>query len=119
MATTKSKQDSIPPVDIQSIPDLKARRHLPQLCQQYREVQSQITALEAAKRDLMTNIRSYADSLGVDKVAGDGWMLTHVVQIRTAIEAERLLQKGVKLSVIEYATVETPIEYWSVLNRKS
>jgi hypothetical protein len=95
--------------------DLEARETLASLCSAYRDLQDQIAPLEAAKRELMSSITPLAQQLGIEKeVITPGCQLRRVTRTSTSILPERLLEKGVGLDVIHYATEERVTEYYQV-----
>lgn len=107
---------------ISEITDLKnqaARDRLPDLCAQYREYSQEKSALEAAMKSIKQDIDAIAKKARiVNSVGGDGWQLTRVTSTRRTLSKERLLEKGVKMPVIEYATTEKRSTYYRVLDRK-
>lgn len=103
------------PVD--EIKDERARNSLPDLCADYRELQNQIAALEAAKKVLIADIENHAKRARLTKVSGDGWLLLRSKSTYSKISKEKLVEKGVKLSVIAAATESTEKVYYKVLGR--
>lgn len=107
---------------ISEITDLKnqaARDRLPDLCAQYREYSQEKSALEAAMKSIKQDIDAIAKKARiVNSVGGDGWQLTRVTSTRRTLSKERLLEKGVTMPVIEYATTEKRSTYYRVLDRK-
>jgi hypothetical protein len=101
--------------NVSSLRDLKARRALPDLCMAYRDLRAQIKALEDAAKPLAEEIAEHASRAKVDKLDGEGWRLSKCAGRKT-LSKERLLEKGVAMTVIEYATVEG-LPYYKVLGR--
>lgn len=96
---------------LRDLRDTQARKALAELCSEYRQLAVQTGALDAAKRVLMTDIRSHARRARVVRVRGErGGLLTRCTGRRT-LSKERLLEEGVELAVIEAATVEGEAYY--------
>jgi hypothetical protein len=103
---------------IEEVKNAKARRALIKLCAEYRELADQAAALETAKKALMVDIKAHANAARVKKVAGEGWMLIKVKGGSSKISAEKLLEKGVRIGIIEHATVKSEWSYFQVLDRQ-
>ena len=96
---------------LRDLKDTQARKALTTLCAEYRQLATQASALETAKRALMADIKSHARRARIVRVRGDrGGLLTRCDGRRT-IKKERLLEEGVKMAVIEAATVEGEAYY--------
>jgi len=119
MAKSKTEFKPIDAPSIDTIKDAKARKRLAALCTEYRELADQAAALDAAKSALMDDIKAIAEEQSLEKVAGAGWLLSKGHGGRSEIKAELLLQKGVKMAVIEACTVEKKWSYFQVLARPS
>lgn len=104
--------------DVSTIKNAATRKKISSLCSEYRNVQEQITDLENIKKALMADIRDAAERNKIEKVAGDTWVLSRTSGTRSKISPEKLLEKGVKMQVIEAATVITPYSYYQVRNRE-
>jgi hypothetical protein len=90
--------------NIDDVADPKVRRKLDRLCKEHRELREQINGLEKLTKETGDEIRAIAEHEGIDKIKGDGWLLLKTRTERKTISAEKLLQMGVELSVIEAAT---------------
>lgn len=62
----------------------------------------------------MAQIRPLAEEHGLEKVKGEGWTLNRTGRTTTSISPEKLLSKGVKLEVIEFATEIKTTEFFTV-----
>ena len=101
---------------LSSIKSVKVRRKLAHLCTSFRDVHDEIRALDEAKKSLMREIVEIGESLGLEKVAGDGWLLTKS-KGRASLKKELLLGQGVTIDQIEKATVQGA-GFYQVLERK-
>ena len=116
----RSESSPAPALPIDAIGNTRLRKRLLTLGSQVSVINRQIADLESAKKALMSEIEQLdIDNLGVTRIAGMGWDLMKVPGGRSDIRAERLLEKGVKMTVIEYATVKTTWEKWQVRNQKA
>lgn len=99
--------DSLPP---------KTRTRLSALCEQYRAASEEASSLDKIKRGLMSDIREAMSAAKLDgeTVQGEGWRLSKVERETSKISPEKLLEKGVKMGVIEYATEVSVSEYYTV-----
>lgn len=104
------------PKPLSTIRDASVRKKLARLCAEYRELHDELKGLEAGKRALMGEIAEISKKNRLVKVAGDGWLLTKT-KGRASLKKELLLEKGVPIETIEYATVEGK-PYYTVLERK-
>lgn len=96
---------------LRDLKDTQARKALAELCSEYRQLATQVSALETGKRVLMTDIKSHAKRARVVRVRGDkGGLLTRCEGRRT-LSKERLLESGVAMAVIEAAMVEGEAYY--------
>lgn len=105
---------------IAQIGDRKARTKLAALCELVRALSDEIAALEAAKVALKPDLHALCERLGVAKVAGDGWLLLRNTRTTSRIDATRLIEKGVSMATVKYATVtKESAPYYEVRARKS
>lgn len=92
---------------ITEVPDLVDC--LPDMATEYRDIQDQMTALEARKKELAGEIKVLLDALELRAVRGDGWMVTRVKDTETeSLSQERLLALGVSMDTILEAIVKSP-----------
>lgn len=110
----KPKDNTLSLADVQ---DPTARQTLPHLCTAYRVLQEEIAESEAAKKILYKQINEVASRAGLQKVRDKdgGWQLVQVRRTYSTIVAERLLERGVSMEDIEYATNTSESVYYSVL----
>ncbi len=101
---------------LSSIKSLKVRRKLAHLCESFRDVHDEITALDVAKKSLMREISDIASGHKLQKIAGDGWLLTKS-KGRKTLKKELLLAQGVTMDQIEKATMPGA-GFYQVLERK-
>lgn len=73
---------------------------------------------KAIKKDLMSEAIIIAEGLGIDKLPGDGWTMFKSQKTYTKYIPERLAEKGVPLSVIEYAKDQKTRDSWQVRKNK-
>lgn len=119
MTTKKAGTVGPPPVPLkQAVDSAKDRRELHRLCVAYRENAAIVAAADAAKKELMAQIKVLAEKHELTKVAGDGWTLVSANGGSTTISPELLLAKGVKMSVIEAATVKKSWRYFQILEKE-
>ena len=111
MAHKANNGEAIPIADVKHA---KARRLLPDLCSEYRRIAEEAAAIDAAKRALMTDIKTLAKSARIKKVEGDGWMLVKADGRSPKVNKEKLLKKGVSMEVIESCTDENAYTYFQV-----
>jgi hypothetical protein len=74
------------------------------------ELSKQAKALEAEINEINEYLKVMMDVSGVEKVLAGRAMVSRSVSTRSTIKPERLLEKGVDMEVIEYATVATQSE---------
>lgn len=101
-----------PAIPVEEIKNTKARKQLPTLCAEYRDLAEQKAAIDAAQKELMTDIKALAKSARLTAVQGDGWRLSRFKSGRSSISAEKLLENGVAVPVIEASTVR---QEWEVV----
>jgi len=99
---------------LSEIDDKEAISALPLLCREYREQCELESGAKAVKKVLMAEIKEHAERACIEKVTGDGWLLTKVTRESKSIVAERLLEKGVGMKTIEYATEVRESSYYQV-----
>lgn len=104
---------------VDDIRNATVRADLAALCDEYRVLQEALTDIENSKKRLMQEIKSLGDKVGAKVVRGETWSLVRSKGGRKEIKPERLLEKGVKLSVIEYATVKQEWTYYQVTAPKA
>jgi hypothetical protein len=93
------------PTPVDAIRDDAARRKLPALCAEYRDLKDAISELSKAADGIKSEINDHAKRARVVKVDGDGWRLSKM-KGRVTLSKTRLLEEGVSVEVIERATVE-------------
>lgn len=103
---------------IDEVKNAKARKRLPELCAEYRALAEDRQAIEEAQKSLKEDIDQLAKSARITKVQGDGWVLMKTTSKRSTIKPERLVEKGVSMEVIEYATVTSESSYYQVRGAK-
>lgn len=103
------------PVPVESL-DATLGAKLASRCAQYRDLSEEIAALKAAQESTMKEIRELATANGLTRVAGDTWLLTRSAG-QKRLSAEKLLEQGVAMQVIEAATVRGA-SFYKVLGRK-
>lgn len=84
------------------------------LCSQVRDIQSAISTLTADKKALMSQIATLAESTNSRSISGSSWKLSKVTRTSRTINSAKLLEKGVSLHVIEFATDKSTSTYWQV-----
>lgn len=99
---------------LSELKDKRARTALPDLCREYRSQSELESNAKAVKRVLMSEIAQHAKRAKVDKVQGDGWLLMSSKTTRRSISPEKLLEKGVEMGVIEFATETRETSYYQV-----
>jgi len=91
------------PRGIESVKHVRAKAQLPALCEDYLELNTEITAITAAKKIIMEDISNLARSAQVKKVVGPGWSLSR--EVRMSLSKTRLVELGVEPETISNATV--------------
>lgn len=92
---------------------------LPDLCVEYRAVHEQIAALEKRKKELSATISPLMEAFNANSITdGDSWTVVRSRGTNSTISKTRLVEKGVSVDIITYATVKTPYWYVQVLNPK-
>ncbi len=107
------------PTEPQPISSIRVshRKTLIGLCEEYREISEQTSALAAAKKALMSDIRTIAETNHVEKVAAGDWTLSKCTRSTTSISGEKLLEKGVDMDIIDAATVVSTSSFYRVTGR--
>lgn len=78
---------------------------LSSLCKEYIRLGEEISSLQETQKDIKTVVESLTLPLeNVKKISGPGWHTTRKQSKTTSISPERLLERGVGIDVIEYAT---------------
>jgi hypothetical protein len=96
---------------LDSIKDAKLRKRLNNACIEVRELQEQITAMEARKKQIVEDeIRPTLRQVKLDKVRGEGWLAIKNMRTTKTISAEKLIENGVDMDVIEASTVKKETE---------
>lgn len=75
-------------------------------CTLYRDLQEQATEIDKQKKALMKEIAPIAKSLNIQSEVISPGIRIRLSSI-SSLKKERLLEKGVSMDVIDYATVET------------
>jgi len=113
---------TIPGKPIDEIKDAKVRRQITSICEEIRETQTQLNALETIKdglRDDLADLTRRARIRAI-KITGPGWNMLKSTTKRSSISKEKLLDAGVGMDVIEEATVTTEsAPYWKVSKGKA
>lgn len=104
--------DSTEAIKVGDIKDVRARKALPALCSDYRDLQDNIAQLQRLKEELIEQINAHCERARVTKVKGDGWSLFQVPG-RKSIVKEELLKRGVSIEVIEAAEKQGK-SFWQV-----
>lgn len=117
-AKKKSSKPATPATLIDDIRDARGRRALQSACDEVREYQNQIAALEALKRDLVARvIGPTVERLKLQKVAGEGWLLLRRPPSKR-LSKMKLLEFGVPMRTIEKATVASGSVSYQVRGRE-
>lgn len=117
-AKRRSSKPTAPATPIDDIRDARGRRALQSACDEVREYQNQIAALEALKRDLVARvIGPTVERLKLQKVAGEGWLLLRRPPSKR-LSKTKLLEFGVPMQTIEKATVASGKVSYQVRGRE-
>lgn len=89
----------------EAIPSPKDRRLYVKLASEIADANSQISELEKTKEILKKEIKLLISKLKLPaKIQGPGWKDYLVITVRTSIIPEKLLERGVDMDTIDYAT---------------
>ncbi len=99
---------------IASVKHAKARKQLPGLCSEIRELSEEIACLTEAKKALMIDVKVLAISARITKVVGDGWQLIRTKGRAGSLSKEKLLAKGVTMETLEACTGPKSADSFSV-----
>lgn len=92
---------------------------LPELAEEYRACHEAEKKAKERKEELAALILPLLDAVGAKSVTdGDKWTVVKSRGANVSIKKERLLEKGVSVDIITYATVKTPYEYVQVIDPK-
>lgn len=92
---------------------------LPELAEEYRLCHEAEKAAKARKTELTELILPLMTAVGAKSVTdGDKWTVVKSRGTNVTIKKERLLEKGVSVDIIEFATVKTPYDYVQVIDPK-
>jgi hypothetical protein len=87
---------------------------LPDLCKRYREIAAQAKELETERKGLSEQIMPLMEAVEANSIQGDGWVAVRALGSRSIIVAERLLEHGVSMAIIEKSTKRTEYRYVQV-----
>lgn len=116
MTDETAEQSNEPvPIDDLLIPD-DDRDQLNRLCAAARQAKERETSYNTLYKELLTEIRKITDQLPdfPERVLGTTWDLRRLAGESEKISAERLLEYGVSLRVVQEATVKTPWETYAL-----
>lgn len=122
-AKGKSETPKAPPAPAVPLADVYRKNkalaaQLEDACVAFREAQDQIDIAIKMQTDLRVDIEALSKKLGVNRVEGETWLMKEASGESSHLSATRLLELGVKQSVIEKATKRTPWSKFQVLARK-
>jgi hypothetical protein len=102
-----------------AVPDADDRAALAEMCRVARDISEEKSALESTYKAIMADIKELAGRIGVPRrVIGDGWELRKTTSTRETIVAERLMERGVPLAVIQDSTKVTTSESYGLYGVK-
>lgn len=109
----KKKEEQEAPVPIEEAVSASVRPELEELLQEYREHCDTVAAVEACKKVVMDRIVEIVPP-GIRAIESAHAILVKKTGGRSDIKAEKLLELGVGMDVIEEATVSRTWEYYNV-----
>jgi hypothetical protein len=109
--------ESPPPPPVRDeIPDLAnlmsdRKRYLQilRMVNEYGELAAQKKIVETRQKEISAVMKEVVGSLQVSKADVGDFRVNYFTSYRSSIDSNRLLEKGVQPSVIEYATKSTPV----------
>lgn len=123
MAASNSdvQDEKVPPTPAaDAIPDPAALAELTELCRLARHLSTEKATLEAAHKEVTAEINRIAEELNLPRaVAWDEWTLRRAPGSRKEISAEKLMERGVPLAVIQDSTVVKTWEPYAVFGVKA
>lgn len=114
-------EDKSPPVPAsEAIPDPDALAELTELCALARRCSLEKSIIEGTQKELSKIINDKARELGLPRaVSWDEWTLRRAPGSKSEIKAEKLMERGVSLKVIQECTVTVSWEPYAVFPIKT
>jgi hypothetical protein len=99
---------------LEEVPDL-VEAGFDTVCERYRQVCTEVAALEAEKKELASLISPLLEAFEIKSVVGPDWVAVRSRGMSVKLDQTKLLAKGVKMEIIEACKVKTPYYYVQVV----
>ncbi len=112
--TSKTAATTSTITNIEDIKQANIRRSLSLVCSEIAANNRSISELEKENAEHRKKLALLGRKMKLEKVVGDGWTLSKVARVFKKILPERLMERGVSLEDIEYATEVSRSESYQV-----